>query len=652
MFCNVKSIFKYVIAYACTFVVILLTCTVFQKVKADTLQITYSHSDLFNQSDKLTNASAKKNGTYYTYEHGKDGYYTPMTQYVTNPWFEAWSADGAHPMICSWFIGGSAESDGALIWHGNAAGHISISSTLPVCTDASGKTAKFMILSRRNNKYCPVYPTKGEFEWKTVTDAKTELSGIEADVEAGDEILFLVRMNNDIINIDPKIDFTQDENVTCKDEDFDFWPDTTVSFTHSDIFNSNGSASPTAVDVNGFGFSYCGINEKGVFTLNNFVSNEWYSAWTDNENAPMISSWFIGGSAEADGALIWHGNADGIATINSTLLINNDSAEKKAELMIAVKRGNKYFPIYPTFAEFEWKEVTTVNEALPQIEVNLAKGDEIVFAVRSDGNVVTINPKIDFKFKTEKPVEDSKFAEWKCGEKPPVKYSHSGCFNDSDKELPRATCADGLYFTYEFGKDGVFEPMTRYSSNAFFDAWTSYGEDPMVSSFFISSIEDYEGAIVFHSDKKGSVTLNSSLPIKSEAGKQPALFMIVQRRKGKIYPLYPTEGKFEWKTVSNQPIDISGVNTVMSAGDTLEIIVKSDNAVMYIDPQVTFLETNGLPELSDGIFFEWEKNEEEYVGDKYVPYLPKTGYYDYIPVFTIAIVLSAITFLYFKRKLQ
>lgn len=363
----------------------------------------YGHGGMFADSDLSGAYSINHSGSYFSYEVGNNGVFEPMNQYVENQWWKAWTYNGADPKVSSWFLSGSSEKSGAIIWHPAAAGKVTITSSQPLETDAQGRTAEFMVVQKRNNNFYPIYPTAGEFEWKTVAYTNETFPEINTTVAADDEILFIVRSENQIIKLSPQITYYKNQGTQLSDELFTAWQevpaDTSAMYLHSDMFAKSETGAATSNFVDGAYFSY----EYGVdgtfYPMASRRSTDWSgSPWcwtTENESYPWVAHWNIAAAKGLDGVISWHAGADGKVTVTSASKISA-SAEQGSQLMILQKRNDSYYPIYPAAGEFEWKTVTT-EEDLPTITADVKTGDEIVFVVRSEADgIILINPCVRF----------------------------------------------------------------------------------------------------------------------------------------------------------------------------------------------------------------------------------------------------------------
>lgn len=574
----------------------------------------YRHSDMFRTDAPQ---SAEMDGCYFTYEYGADGVYRPMASFTwVNGWINAWSWSGDtanYPAVANWFIGANADKDGVIRFHSARSGEVTVSASDVYASGA--KAQKLMIVQKRGDGYYPIYPAAGRFEWKNVMgeDGKFGLS-VTTTLKAEDEILVIARCDDQIIVIDPVITFTGNAGINVTDGAFGAW--NSVTYVHSTLFEISDKSVPKSAEIDGSYFAYQYGNDGVYNFMASYQDYGWVTAWScsaDKAVYPAVANWFIAADAEQEGVISWYGAKEGQAVITSENKIFSSAAG--GELMIVQKRGDSYYPLYPTAGTFEWKALPLETEAftLPSIMADIKAGDEILFLIRgNEDGIVQINPQISF---LEGTVEDNaQFTSWPVKEKPATEEvcSHSGTFNDSDKENPKGVCENGSYFTYEFGKSGKYEPMTRFSINKWYQAWTAYGEEPEICSWFISSDKNVEGAIIWHSNNDGELTIKSRRMIATDHPEQVAEFMIVQRRNGKIYPVYPSTGKFEWKQITNTEYQLPQIKTSVVKDDTIEFIVRSkDRSVVKIDPQISFYAQENTNQLKDSDFFEFPILKEE-----------------------------------------
>ena len=150
---------------------------------------------------------------------------------------------------------------------------------------------------------------------------------------------------------------------------------------------------------------------KGYYTSSDIWAPVAY-AWSQTETTyPWIGDFFIGGSSENDGVLNFHAGTSGEVKI-SDRGSKVYSSEGVQQFMIVQKRDEGYYPIYPVAGEFEWKDVDKTGFALPEITTTVEAGDEILFIARCDGQIVCIQPQIEYIGNVTEAIPAGKFTDW------------------------------------------------------------------------------------------------------------------------------------------------------------------------------------------------------------------------------------------------
>lgn len=375
-------------------------------------QSSYKHSTMFKTTG--TAQSNTVDGCYFAYEYGADGVYNPMAK-VYYSWATAWgmSDSNSYPWVASWFVGASAGKDGVIRFHSARSGEVTVSGT---SVHVSSGTQQLMIVQKRGTKYYPIYPTVGKYEWKDATTENFNIS-VTTTLKAEDEILFIARCSGQTIVIDPVVTFNGSTGTEVADSAFTAWgnaePENGVTYSHSTLFAKSDKSIPRSFDIDGSYFQYMTGIDGEFSKLSEYSTTSWVGAggvWTvGNDNYPWVAQWNIGIRDSVDGVISWHSAKEGSVVISSAEVIN--ASVDRAELLIVQKRGNAYYPLYPTAGSFEWKTVTPDAFTLPEVTADVKAGDEILFIARADvSGIVRINPQIVFE---EKEVEsDEVFMEW------------------------------------------------------------------------------------------------------------------------------------------------------------------------------------------------------------------------------------------------
>ncbi len=174
-------------------------------------------------------------------------------------------------------------------------------------------------------------------------------------------------------------------------------------------------------------------------------------------------------------------------------------------------------------------------------------------------------------------------------------YDHAWCFGESDKSRPEgASVGEEKVFTYEYGVNGSFSPLTAYRID--WSAWTLNQNAPSVGAWFMGAGSEAESAVVFTAPRAMNVELSSTLPIALDSQYADlcdgvGLMVLIQNDYG-FAPLWPKAGSFTWYDVKSQgTAALSGVRTRLRTGDRLLFVVHSlgataDGDTIQITPKV------------------------------------------------------------------
>ncbi len=136
------------------------------------------------------------NGSKWTFCHGRDGDFTKMPYYVTES--KCWSSneDGSKTKIDTWRHYATPEDWAVTAFSINEDGNISGDSRQPVKLEGTTNNAADLMVvlkSKENERFYPVYPVAGAWEWRTVSPGEVAEFSFETGYKAGDVLYYIVK---------------------------------------------------------------------------------------------------------------------------------------------------------------------------------------------------------------------------------------------------------------------------------------------------------------------------------------------------------------------------------------------------------------------------------------------------------------------------
>ena len=525
----------------------------------------------------------------------------PMTKYQNKDDGFAdslWKSPSEKAWLSAWYANCSGTEDAAVIYTPEEAVRVTVSDMFGPIVKGKYKGQFAIVQQNSKGQYYPIYPKKGAWEFKTLSDTNPELS-VDTYLAQGDKLIMVyASANGQWAQIESATQISyyacdnDQDNLRPDDSQFKAWgfkrsPAEQNSFTHSAYFTST---SP----VNGR-FSYeFGFN--GDFSLMTKYFADW-KCWRNGDAPPSVASYYIGSTNNHDGVIAYTAKEDTDIRITSTLPIKldpyNASKSDGAAFMIVQQSGNGFYPLWPQKGDFEWAIIDSKTEPfqLPDLTTRVKNGDRILFITRciggNVGDVIIIDPSI--KLLSTKKIAHPQFTEWK--HKPiqipdPIDgaYKHSTYFStDSSVNGP---------FSYLYGTEGMYKRMEMYRTD--YNAWAKIGGGSAVGSYWLSGTNGNDAVVAFTAPKAGLATISSNKPITLTFPNQSdgAALAIILRNENGEHPIWPEKGQWEFKEINGEmELDLQGISEYLQAGDQLLFVAYSLGNETYdsinFDPIVT-----------------------------------------------------------------
>ena len=339
------------------------------------------------------------------------------------------------------------------------------------------------------------------------------------------------------------------------------------------------------------------------------------STWRSSDGTARIASWFMAATGSQDMVNAWRSPGAGNVSISTSFSdVYLTGGAGTAKMMIVQKRGNDYYPLWPTAGAFDWQTITD-DERVSLSGGNAAttsttSGDEIFIVLQKGSQQISINPQISFTSKEADknivitPPNTSLFVPWPQGAVTPgTPVTHASSWyinnktqNDAQNDYP---------FSYRQGYNGVYNIFLPTRGELYSNAvWQgANAAPPWIAPWFISGNTGVDGVVTFTASENGKAEIlgrQEGLTLEAVAAGYDGLsFMIVQENvQGQFAPLYPVAGQWEWKTVSADITgDFEGFSTYMVAGEKIHFIVHSTGIpqgdVLAFDPKVRYTTFTG-----------------------------------------------------------
>lgn len=376
----------------------------------------YDHAWCFQHGDKQKpEGAAAGTDKVYTYEYGVRGTFAPLTKYRSD-WgtYGAWTLDGNPPSVADWFLSGSGDNDGAIVWTAPRDMSVEISSTTEVKLDGQNASkcdgVGIMVLQQSGKQFHPLWPSAGNFTWYDVkASGSTKLSGLHTQVKAGERLLFVVHSLGDdsvgdTVDITPKV--VQTAGQAAYPSGFQNWPNqgssggatTAPPSTAVDPF-----ANPTQLSVL-FSKESATIGPlslqsgyDGEYQSLTLYRNDWH-CWTAGGSSPAIGADYMGAFAKHDAVVMYTAPKAGTVKVTSAIPLELDWPNESdgVTVMVLVKNRTGERPLWPSDGKWEWERIDPGEQVkLPEITAYMEKDDQIHVILRSIGGDVHDSMKID-----------------------------------------------------------------------------------------------------------------------------------------------------------------------------------------------------------------------------------------------------------------
>lgn len=375
----------------------------------------------------------------------------------------------------------------------------------------------------------------------------------------------------------------------------------TNSWFVNNVNTNNTTDNNPYVYMGGTAGTYTALAHHTVFDGTNYA---WQGA---NNGTPWIAPWFMSAGTDKDGVVSFVAAKDCTIEVKSTSKLKLENTDSDGlDFMVLQKSAAGFYPLYPSKGKWEWKSFTKdTAETTLDVKTYAKAGDEIMYIVKSTGtpdkDVLLIDPQVVYDEDAAaggEYVRPTEFTLWN-GAQPVVSEQHNNSWYINNQNTN--STSDNNPYAYYKGYNGVYtDLLTNHKSIAEGQyAWTDAGDkQPWIGPWFIGASTKIDGVVSFTAPENGTIEVKSTLPVKLETGggknSDGLRFIIVQKMADKYYPLYPSKGKWEYKTVSSYDtqLTLEGIKTYANKGDEIMVIVQSTgtpiNDTLQIDPQIIF----------------------------------------------------------------
>ena len=162
------------------------------------------------------------------------------------------------------------------------------------------------------------------------------------------------------------------------------------------------------------------------------------------------------------------------------------------------------------------------------------------------------------------------------------------------------------YWSYHYFQNGAFSKMTYLGGEATAYYWrpTAATDTELLNAWSLTSSASRYSAIGFSVAQSGTVTCYANNAFYTNANGAEIMAVLQNAETGKFYPVYPTAGKWEWKTLSGtkESPDVASGTTLFTAdyktNDMIYFITRpvGENATGYSVTMPKIAMTEGAAE--------------------------------------------------------
>lgn len=325
------------------------------------------------------------------------------------------------------------------------------------------------------------------------------------------------------------------------------------------------------------------------------------------------------------------GNISG--TSSQVLKINGEGS---GDVIVVLKNADGFYPVWPETGEWTWKTVADTTGIEVNFTTGYKSGDSLYYVVKPSEDVevtrITICPQVTFNggTATNYPTVFTAFGGDRSAENDITNDQPSWFFGNSDTNPHTASHWAAMY-----GLNGNFFKMTAKEGETGNYIW--HPEDvtdaTYVRGYALNSTTDNWAVMGYAVSQTGTAISSPYGSTTVHANGGSAEFMVVLRNgsTGRFYPLYPTEGVWEWKALTgvHATPDVANGETIFSApvekGDIIYYVARptGENTAGYVNicPQISLTDDksvlNNYP--TDDEFTGWENSAND--DSLYPPYM-------------------------------
>lgn len=275
---------------------------------------------------------------------------------------------------------------------------------LTVHTEDVGSDFIIVLCNGTSGKYYPVYPTAGQWEWKTLNgnasapDIAADATLFQIPVQEGDTIFYISRPTgeneNGYINMVPQIDLTDDGlavNNYPTGDNFTAWGEKKITYWNNDIsWYVQQSIQPW--DGSYFTFEYFDVENLEFKKLETHVADGNPAFWQDTTGTVQIKGWEMVATDKKYAAVALNAVNDGELTLTKDKKITGGAVD--GQFMLLQKNGDNYKAL------IQWIDVPAGQTIdLPNVKTYVKAGDIVYYLYRSktqDSTALGMTPNVSY----------------------------------------------------------------------------------------------------------------------------------------------------------------------------------------------------------------------------------------------------------------
>lgn len=338
---------------------------------------------------------------YWTYYYGKDGNFTKMTYREGEYGKYAWrpNAAGDPELINAWSQTGSQNNWAVLGFSVGRSGQVTGRLNKAVYSDADGAEMMVVLKSADTGRFYPLYPTAGEWTWKTLTGTGAAAPDIvntdtlfTTEFKENDTIYYLARPKGDnptgMVNMVPAIDMTYGETTAAYPADaaFSAWKGDASTLGTSWFAQQNANPYPGSP----YTFSYIDKASGDIRTMEKFypvAEGNSQANWRSASGQSWAGSWYVNVSATESAAIVYAAPQAGEVTISDRQQLKERSGSGEYMIVQQNAKGD-YYPLYPSRGVWEYQPLSADPTAI-NVKTYMATDDKLLMVYRSDNGTWT-----------------------------------------------------------------------------------------------------------------------------------------------------------------------------------------------------------------------------------------------------------------------